>query len=902
MQSSVLMSQINVDGVAALLNGEFDRADALLATQHDLVAQTNRALAATLKALISEQTPHVADAVARLDAASCAVAAARAKAAGSSGGLLAWVLGSNTRATAPAAEHDSLELQALAAELSACLCLVHFRTHAYVRGAYVLRQAWTGFAALDADAGALSGAGKSVYLFGAGLFRFFVSLVPASFAWAVKLVGFDAGREAGLALLHQCFDDGGVRSGGALLVIAWIELFFFERLDKAAELIRVARERYPRGPLFRYLEGYLFRKRGMMEAACAAFAACYDASGDVRELQLACLYEQGWCRYLALDTDLAIDLFERFLAEHKSTSFRAFASYQLGTALLLRDERERAAAVFRRTGELVRPHYSFDTFAARKASEFLADKEFGAVERALVLGQIHIDAMRFTDAIDELDKVSARLFHAPKADAALGAVRAGCAEAACVAAWQLGCAYRGKRQLAAARQCLTVAVELDAAVKRERYAVAHSLTELGELALADGQVAEARAFFARVHAVGAFDFDKPLFRRISQSQDVLSALERSGDATPFAPRAPTFVPGQWYDDSAEFKELLALDRLVETVRPQLKGQFSRAKLREHLDAAWPGVGVDKIAGCEDRLVARGFAVAQSDGELLRWAEPLDEHALNAGVAWPLPVRQSAHVIEDWESTVFAVMQFRERDGKLVDLEALHHSDAMRRFRVASLELQTVDLSGVDDRKIVFINLYNAMVLHALVRRHRDSNLGIIERAKFFSRVSFMFADRLTLTLDQIEHGLLRHNRPAPSFLVAKAPFDANDRRLKLCAAFDPRVHFALNCGAVSCPALEFFDRATSHKLLQIATEHFLDETMAVHAADTIECSKILDWYGADFGDSPDEIVRRLVRLAPNAACVPKLNEALARGPIKLKFSSYSWDLYRSRPTKQQVGD
>lgn len=897
-----MQSKLTVDGVAALLNGEFDRADAILSEHSaDLVAQTSRALVATLRALICERPPLVADALARLDTVGNAVTHVRTQHAGAGGGgLLSWVFGSKPSAPPDAA---ALELSALSAEIHACQCLVQFRTAAYVRGAYVLRQSWSEFAALDADCEQLQGAGRSIYLFGAGLFRFFVSLVPASFAWAVKLAGFSADRDAGLALLHRCYEENGIRSGGALLVLVWIELFFLERLDKAADLMRVAAERYPRGPLFKYLEGYLHRKRGMLDAATAAFAACYDFAADVRELQLACVYEQGWCRFLALD-DAAVELLERFLAEHKSTSFRAFASWQLGTALLLRNEPDRAMEVFKRTPELVRPHFSFDAFAARKALEYLTGAEFGVKERALTVAQIHVDAMRFGDAIDELGKLTPTLFHAPKGgDALLGAARAGCAEQACLAAWLLGCAHRGKRNVAAARQCFQAAVELDKAVHRERYAVAHALTELGELAVADGDGAAARGFFARVSAMGEFDFDKPLLRRISQSLDVLAAREQNRQS--FVPRAP-HVPGAFYLDSSEFKELVALDELCDKARQRLaKASFSRAAFRQLLGEVLTGASADDVATCEARLVALGF-VAVRDEELLQWPDAAPD-VLNRAIEWPLPVRKSADVVDDWESAAFAILQFREHGGKLVDLDALHGSEELRRFRVASLELQTVELASIDalDRKCLFINCYNAMVLDALVRRHKDSKLGVIERKRFFSKIALAFAG-VTLTLDEIEHGLLRANRPAPTafdaILQSRPPFDAADRRLRLAPPFDPRIHFALNCGALSCPALELYDHASCDKLLQIAAESFLDETIVVHANGTVECSQILSWYGADFGDSPDAIVRRLVQLAPNAACVAKLNEVLGAGAPKLKFSSYSWDLYCKRPTKQPTAE
>ena len=54
-----------------------------------------------------------------------------------------------------------------------------------------------------------------------------------------------------------------------------------------------------------------------------------------------------------------------------------------------------------------------------------------------------------------------------------------------------------------------------------------------------------------------------------------------------------------------------------------------------------------------------------------------------------------------------------------------------------------------------------------------------------------------LTLDDIEHGILRCNTPPPG--AEAPPFGEGDARLALCLAppTDPRLHFALNCGAAA---------------------------------------------------------------------------------------------------------
>lgn len=60
---------------------------------------------------------------------------------------------------------------------------------------------------------------------------------------------------------------------------------------------------------------------------------------------------------------------------------------------------------------------------------------------------------------------------------------------------------------------------------------------------------------------------------------------------------------------------------------------------------------------------------------------------------------------------------------------------------------------------------------------------------------------LLFSLDDIEHGILRCNTPPPG--ASDSPFDASDERKPLSLTrLDPRLHFALNCGARSCPPIK----------------------------------------------------------------------------------------------------
>ena len=78
------------------------------------------------------------------------------------------------------------------------------------------------------------------------------------------------------------------------------------------------------------------------------------------------------------------------------------------------------------------------------------------------------------------------------------------------------------------------------------------------------------------------------------------------------------------------------------------------------------------------------------------------------------------------------------------------------------------------------------------------------------------------SLNDIENGILRSNRQSMGTLYRK-PFKSGDPRLKISLAHvDPRIHFALNCGAKSCPPIKTFSGDQVQDQLQVATSSFLE--------------------------------------------------------------------------------
>jgi len=99
---------------------------------------------------------------------------------------------------------------------------------------------------------------------------------------------------------------------------------------------------------------------------------------------------------------------------------------------------------------------------------------------------------------------------------------------------------------------------------------------------------------------------------------------------------------------------------------------------------------------------------------------------------------------------------------------------------------------------------------------------------------------LEFSLDDIEHGLLRRN--------ARNHIKESDPKLKfMITKIDHRIHFALNCGAASCPAIAFYTEENLEEELSLAETSFVSQEFIVnHQEKTISCSSLFEWYRDDF--------------------------------------------------------
>uniref|UniRef100_A0A7S1TME2 DUF547 domain-containing protein n=2 Tax=Erythrolobus australicus TaxID=1077150 RepID=A0A7S1TME2_9RHOD len=202
-----------------------------------------------------------------------------------------------------------------------------------------------------------------------------------------------------------------------------------------------------------------------------------------------------------------------------------------------------------------------------------------------------------------------------------------------------------------------------------------------------------------------------------------------------------------------------------------------------------------------------------------------------------------------------------------------------------------------------MNVYNSLLIHAMAVAEKPPT-SIVQRLKFYGRAKYNIGGAI-YSLNDIENGVLRANAKSPAPFSQK-PFKKSDPRLKV--AFtedskDERIHFALNCGARSCPPVRFFTAENVYDTLANAACGFVmdDSNVSVNVSENrVALSAIFDWYRQDFTPkapkSDAELLRKLasyleVRRGSKAAdeCRERLL-SMANSGARVAFASYDWSL------------
>lgn len=205
------------------------------------------------------------------------------------------------------------------------------------------------------------------------------------------------------------------------------------------------------------------------------------------------------------------------------------------------------------------------------------------------------------------------------------------------------------------------------------------------------------------------------------------------------------------------------------------------------------------------------------------------------------------------------------------------------------KLRGVDPAGIigDVARIAFwANLYNALLLHRLCLKPVRGSM--LRHPRLFAKVAYEVGWR-PYTLNLIEHGLLRANRRPP--LRIRRTMRPGDPRLAAAPSEpDPRIHFALNCGARSCPPIRDYAPAHLDTQLEAATRAYLQSEASLdRERRRVTLPRLLRVYERDFGDRAEQVDFA-------ARHLPELAELLAETTrVRIDYGRFDWTVAPRSP-------
>ena len=229
-------------------------------------------------------------------------------------------------------------------------------------------------------------------------------------------------------------------------------------------------------------------------------------------------------------------------------------------------------------------------------------------------------------------------------------------------------------------------------------------------------------------------------------------------------------------------------------------------------------------------------------------------------------------------TALLQKHYNQRTG--MNYRALKANDlgALQQLRQ---RLATVDVSSLSrDQQLAFwINLYNVNVAAIVAEKYpvksiRDLSTDPIRRLNIFDKKLVPFGAG-KISLNNVEHERIRKGFK------------------------DPRIHFAINCAAASCPPIRAkgaYTGANINAQLDEQTREFLNGPHGVtvtrkDGATTVRTTKIMDWFGEDFdqwGGGRIPFIRKYLTAEKRAAL------DAAGGKAKLEYADYDWKLNDAR--------
>uniref|UniRef100_A0A914VZH9 DEP domain-containing protein n=1 Tax=Plectus sambesii TaxID=2011161 RepID=A0A914VZH9_9BILA len=426
----------------------------------------------------------------------------------------------------------------------------------------------------------------------------------------------------------------------------------------------------------------------------------------------------------------------------------------------------------------------------------------------------------------------------------------------------------------------------------------------------NGKTSLPQIFFNEIHIGGVEELDELISdkARFEEMVQVLQTNEAPAEA-PVAPQAQTEADydtddGQLGGEPDEYSRLVRDMKKANLIKDHrvglIKTHKNAFKGQDLIDWLIKAKKIDRKHALEmgQELIDRNFGQETSNkgGDTFspdRYYQLLEDDetlALNAGTPAETTPLRPGELSDTLRRLIQCVYDNNvSKDGKTVDYEAIAEDEDFERYVALSKELQRVDftLSTREEKIALFINVYNALVVHASVKVGPPTNMW--QRWKFFNTVHYLVGSYL-FSLHAMENGVLRANRKGVGKMWR--PFAKNDERLKIVLEEpEPLIHFALNKGTKGSPPINTYSAKGLNDELKAAAESFLesDEGVKIDSGKkTVSISKLFKWYADDFGGSADKALEWIMERMPAGDKKNQLTKLFIEGQYSIEFLNFDW--------------
>lgn len=236
--------------------------------------------------------------------------------------------------------------------------------------------------------------------------------------------------------------------------------------------------------------------------------------------------------------------------------------------------------------------------------------------------------------------------------------------------------------------------------------------------------------------------------------------------------------------------------------------------------------------------------------------------------------------DDWQQLLkMHVKTINNGHSTVVDYAGLQQQQAQLQVyleRLSQVSQREFDSWHKTQQLAFLINAYNAWTIALILTKY--PKLTSIKDLGYFFRSPWnkVFIPLLgkNRSLNDIEHDLIR-----------------NSGRYN-----DPRIHFAVNCASIGCPALreEAYTATQLERQLTEQTQRFLtDKTRNYIKKETLYLSSLFKWYGDDFksGFRGAQSIEAFLLLYASSLTLTDIEKlALSEHNLPIIFLDYNWML------------